>query len=128
MTEPSRAILDVALGYIKAGFSIIPVQTDGTKSPIGSWKKYQSQSMTQEECAAKFALGVVGVGIVAGPASVDGLEVFDFDHPEAFEAFRALVEELQPGLVDQYPLIETPNDGHHLYIRTRSFGKNRKFA
>ena len=104
-----------ALDYWTAGFSVIPLKADGSKSPaITSWKKYQTELPTKDELLSWFNKPSA-IGIVCGPVS-GGLAVFDFECVEAWKFFekRAQEEGLEE-LLEQCPLVDTPGGGIHLY-------------
>lgn len=42
-------LLEQAQRFTTSGVSVIPIKSDGTKSPAVSWKRYQSQCATLEE-------------------------------------------------------------------------------
>ena len=60
-------------------------------------------------------MGVAAGGTVAVPAGiaiicgkVSGLEVLDFDAPEMFDSWCAIIEEAAPGALDHCPVVQTP--------------------
>jgi hypothetical protein len=132
----------VALAYLQAGLSLIPVATDGTKAPAWSllpkawddrqgreqatWKPYQTQPPTPEEVQA-WCSQRVGLGIIAGRVS-GNLEVLDFDAHELFAPWYDMVEEFAPGLVQRLPLVKTPSNGRHVYYRCKTISGNQKLA
>lgn len=61
--------LTTALAFHKAGLSVVPVKTDGTKRPDGPWKQYQTSRATTDEIHSWFDTGDYGVGIVTGNIS-----------------------------------------------------------
>jgi putative DNA primase/helicase len=108
-------VLNTALDYWTAGFSVIPLKTDGSKSPaITSWKKYQTELPTKDELLSWFNKPSA-IGIICGPVS-GGLAVFDFECVEAWKFFekRAQEEGLEE-VLEQCPLVDTPGGGIHLY-------------
>lgn len=112
-------LLSLAQTYLEAGLTVIPVKTDGSKQPIGSWKKYQTETPTDADLKAWFARDSVGIGIVCGEAS-EGLTVLDFDDADAYTEWRAIVEEASPGLLERLPAVRTPSGGAHVYVRSDS--------
>lgn len=113
-----RAVLNTALEYLEAGFSVIPLKVDGSKRPsLTSWKKYQTELPTEAELRQWFSKPSA-IGIVCGPVS-GGLAVFDFECAEAWKFFeKRAQEDGHDSLLEDCPLIETPGGGLHLYIRT----------
>lgn len=118
--------IKIAMEYLEAGVSIIPVKLDGTKSPwVRKWTAYQSRLATSGEAFAWFyrvprAMGVIG-GAVSG-----GLEVMDFDGEAEtiFPQWHRLVEDISIRL----PLVETPSGGYHVYYRCSEVCGNRAIA
>jgi Bifunctional DNA primase/polymerase, N-terminal len=132
----------VALAYLQAGLSLLPVATDGTKAPAWSllpkawddrqgrekatWKPYQTQPPTPDEVQAWYS-HQVGLGIIAGRVS-GNLEVLDFDARELFAPWCDMVDELAPGLVQRLPVVKTPSNGRHSYYRCETIAGNQKLA
>jgi len=119
----------VAHGLRESGISVIPIKSDGTKSPaVSSWKPYQSQIATPEELKGWFQNGN-GIGIIGGKVS-GNLEILDFDDPDAFSEWWGLVEKLGGvDLLKRLVLVETPNGGFHLYYRCQDGVEgNKKLA
>lgn len=71
-------ILDNALELMRAGFSVIPTKTDGTKAPLGLWGRYQSECADEEQLTAWFGNGHPGMGVVCGAAS-GNLEMLELE-------------------------------------------------
>lgn len=93
------------------GFSIFPL-TSGQKTPIGSWKQYQTDKPSDDELAEWLTSGKNhNVGIATG--AVSGIVVLDLDSPDA-ESFAK-----RQGLPDT-PEVKTPR-GRHLYYRHPGF-------
>lgn len=109
-----KSVLDYALAYARAGYSVIPIKADGSKAPaLPSWSEYQVRPATVEELKCWFtAEALLGIGIVCGAVSRN-LEVLDFDVPEIFAAFVAKVGEAR---ITELPQVKTPSGGRHLYL------------
>jgi len=116
-SEAQNPIERVALSLRESGLSVIPIRSDGKKSPaVLSWKPYQSQIATPEELKGWFQNGH-GIGIIGGEVS-GSLEILDFDDPDAFREWRGLVERLGgDDLLKRLVFVETPSGGFHLYYR-----------
>lgn len=71
-------MLKAALEFYAAGCSVVPAKVDGTKAPIGEWKKYQSERATAEQVIAWYSNGYEGLGIVTGAIS-GNLEVLEIE-------------------------------------------------
>jgi hypothetical protein len=100
-TEGQSSVLDMAIRYLHAGLSVIPIRSDGSKRPaLDKWGTYQQRLPTEDELRDWFGDGRWGVGIVGGKVS-GHLEHIDFDAraDEIFPAWSALVEAECPGLV-----------------------------
>jgi N12 class adenine-specific DNA methylase/SAM-dependent methyltransferase len=82
-----------ALAWWDAGCSVIRVATDGTKSSVGEWTRYQQRRAPRDQVAAWFAQGHPGIGVVCGAVSGD-LEMFELEG-------RAVAEQLDERLRDQ---------------------------
>ena len=122
-------IADAALAYLSCGLSVIPIAADGSKSPLVAWTPYQSALMTPDEAERVFPVGV-GLAVIGGAVS-GGLEVLDFDHPDAYPRWLELLEQADPelaALVTELPLVATPDEGRHLYYRCSVVEGNTKLA
>jgi putative DNA primase/helicase len=67
-----------ALALHNAGLSVIPASIDGTKAPLGAWKKYQHERMPVDQLRGWFDSGHPGIGIVTGAIS-GGLELLELE-------------------------------------------------
>ena len=113
------------LDYLQSGISVIPIKTDGSKSPVIPWKRFQSKLASEQE-AREWAAKGYGIGIVCGTASC-GLEVLDFDDREYFVPWYL---ETDLGFDDpqqSLPMVRTPN-GWHVYYRCNEISGNEKIA
>lgn len=72
-------LLDAALAWLHAGCSVIPVRTDGTKTPAVAWKAFQDQPASEAVVTEWFTSERYdGIGIICG--SVSGhLEMFEVE-------------------------------------------------
>lgn len=114
--------LQAALAYHRAGYSILPIKADGSKSPdLPTWKLYATRCATESVVRSWYPPALLrGIGIIGGAVS-GNLEMIDFDlHVEAnFPAWREMVEAEVPGLADRLPIVQTPREppGYHVYLR-----------
>lgn len=115
-------IRDVALDYLRAGISIIPLRCDGSKAPFASWQTYQKQYATEDQVEQWFSRRCA-IGIICGEIS-GGLEVMDFDDGSLFPAWFEKVASIACRL----PIVETPSDGYHVLYRCDAIGHNAKIA
>jgi len=104
-----------AASYHAAGFSVVPIRTDGTKAPaISEWQTLQRDRLSSDRLHRLF--DSAGVGIIGGTVS-GGLTIIDNDAPELWAAYLEDVEIEAPGLIERLPHVLTPKKGHHLYLR-----------
>jgi hypothetical protein len=114
---------------VDCGFSIIPV--DEKKTPIGAWKKYQTQARTKEEIDQ---LNSPLYGLVTG---YNDLEVLDTD----LKVFATLKEQndfwneylsfLTDNIDDfdkKFAIYKTKNQGYHILYRCKKIEGNTKIA
>jgi len=112
----------IARQYIANGFSVIPLQLDGSKSPAGSWKPFQGRSATDHELQQWFGNGEpCGLGIVAGGIS-GNLQILDFDleAEKQFQRFWADAEKQLPGITNKILVVATPRPGRQVWFRKTS--------
>lgn len=62
-------VLQAALDFHEAGVSVVPASMDGSKSPIGTWKKYQVEKPSKEQIQDWFGGTQSGIGIITGNVS-----------------------------------------------------------
>ena len=119
---------ETAIALVEAGISIIPIKGDGTKAPAVPWKNYQSRLPNKKEIHRWFSNGSrYGLAAIGGSVSM-GLEIIDFDDPDLFEPWQSLVQEANPDLLDNLPLVITPSIGFHIFFRSPQPGGNQKLA
>jgi Bifunctional DNA primase/polymerase, N-terminal len=112
---------------VASGLSVIPIRPDGTKRPaLDAWRPYQQVRPNAATLVRWFHHGE-GLAVIGGGVS-GYLEILDFDAPELFAPWCALIEQLYPGLVARLPLVQTPSDGRHLYYRCQKIARNLKLA
>lgn len=72
-------MLTAALAFAASGCSIVPAKMDGTKAPIGSWKKYQSERANALDIAAWYKDNKnTGLGVITGAVS-GNLEMLELE-------------------------------------------------
>ena len=77
--EPKDSLLlSAALDFASNGFSVVPTRMDGSKAPIGAWKKYQVERANAMQIQHWYSHGETGLGIVTGRAS-GNLEMLEFE-------------------------------------------------
>lgn len=123
----NQIVVDAAHAYVQAGFSVIPIKTDGSKRPPPvSWKPWQSRRASPYQIGQMFRADV-GIAILGGKVS-GGLELLDFDRKEFIDPWIARVEAAAPGLVKRLPRVRTPKGGAHFYYRCSEIEGNQKLA
>jgi putative DNA primase/helicase len=116
-----------ALDYLRAGFSVIPARTDGSKRPaLASWGCYQENRPDEPQVREWFENGPAAVAVLCGRIS-GGLEVLDFDDPDAYAAFWLENEGLAE-LAKRLPIVRTPRGGFHVYYRSEVVQGSQKLA
>ena len=136
MTE-INPMLKAAIEFHVAGYSVIQAKTDGTKAPIGSWKKWCDEQASLEQVIEWFKDGHEGIGVVTGfnnleCLEVEGRAVVSKLHITAKEIAEAsglgdLWEKINTGYVEQ-----SPSGGIHWLYRIanppQEFPGNTKIA
>ena len=90
---------------------------DEKRVALPRWSGFQKRLPTPAELAAWIEIGPDAICIVCGSVS-GNLEMIDFDNGgEAFNAWRAAVEEIEPGLTDRLYVETTPSGGRHVVYR-----------
>lgn len=124
----AESLLDIAIAYVAAGLSVIPVRADGSKAPaLKSWGELQGRRPTPDELQKWFSGDPVGIAVVAGAVS-GGLAVFDFETADAYGHWEAAMKAAGVHVPEDAPLAATPAGGRHLYLRVSDVLPNRKLA
>ena len=127
--ERIAEIRSAATAAARAGISVVPPLEDGTKRPLGSWKRYQDQPATKAELERWYGVRT-GVGFVCGAVS-GGLELLELDS-DFYAEFKATAEGVGLG-----PLLErieggylerSPGGGWHLLYFCSEIRGNTKLA
>lgn len=127
-------VLDHALAYLAANYSVIPIALNGSKLPEFSllplrwneekkkdertWNKFREERVCEEEAWRWWQKpGPPGIALVAGEMSL-GLELIDFDQEAdvIFPAWREMVEAEWPGLLSRVSVVKSPA-GYHVWLR-----------
>lgn len=121
-----------AIAANDADLCVVPPAQDGTKRPLGTWRQFQETRPTRDQLDAWYSVSTrTGIGYVCGQVS-GGLEVFEFDDADAWEAFETLIadhgldtswERVKNGYLER-----TPSGGYHVYWRTDAGEGNQKLA
>ena len=118
--------VETAVGYLKAGLSVLPAVKAKKRPAVGSWRTWQTRRPTEIEVEAWFSNGHEGLCVIAGAVS-GNLECIDFDcKGEAYPAWAAKVDpEVLPLLVVE----STPSGGKHVLFRSETAVEgNQKLA
>ena len=118
------AVLGPVLTAFDAGLCTIRAETDGSKKPLGTWKKYESERPPRNRVVGWFRNGHPGWGAVCGAIS-GNLEMFEFEGRAVAEGtLDAFIEAADAaGLADLFNRISggycerTPTGGIHLLYR-----------
>ena len=116
-TKPETNLLQSAQGYVKRGFSVIPLKPKSKEPIITSWKEYQERYPTDEELASWFNGSQNNIAIVCG--QISGLAIVDLDSDEAIR-FK------QENNFPITPTVKT-GKGYHLYYAYPPDRKVRNF-
>jgi hypothetical protein len=116
--------LQAALAFAEAGVSVVPAAMDGSKAPIGSWKRYQLAPADHEQLVNWFGGGATGLGIVTGKVS-GNLEMVELEGRAVAEGCLDEIREvaINSGLGDLWTIISsgyverTPSGGIHFLWR-----------
>lgn len=124
-------VRETALAAAAAGVSVVCVRADGSKTPEGSWKRWQAERASSAIVASWYSRPREGVGIICGAVS-GNLEALEFDCRDTYDAFLGLareagledvIERLETGYVE-----DTPGGGVHWLYWCEQIGGNAKLA
>ena len=134
MAGPDAVVREAALAAHAAGLCVVPPREDGSKRPIGPWKRYMPARPTPAQLDRWYGPRL-GIGLVCGAIS-GGLEMLEFEG-------RAVAEGLLESFIDAAiaagfgPLVEriragyeewTPAGGIHWLLRVPSARANTVLA
>jgi putative DNA primase/helicase len=131
-TKPvnDRSIREVALAAWDTGLCLVPPRQDGSKAPIGEWRKYQRERPTRKQIESWYGPNT-GLGLVCGEIS-GNLECLEFDDPTVYRSFLELAQTTKlDHLLDRIEtgyLERSPSDGIHWLYRSSAIGGNVKLA
>jgi hypothetical protein len=136
----AEEILATARRYVAAGLSVIPIRTDGSKTPAANllpkvfdpkaqrskatWKPFQSRHATDEELRqwSRNAIAIV-CGKISGY-----LEVIDNDSLIVWPKWCGLVRQHKPGLLERLAIVKTPSDCYHVLYQCDRLEGNQPLA
>jgi hypothetical protein len=123
--------LEAALAAHAAGLAAVPPREDGTKAPLGEWKRYQARLPTEAELRAWYRDGRAGLGVVCGAVS-GGLECLEFEAEATYQTFMEAAQQLDLGAlverVDAGYAELSPGGGVHWLYRCPNVAGNTKLA
>lgn len=113
----NRAIFDEAIKLHRAGYSVLPLKADGSKSPWYQWKQYKQIRISEGKLFELINSRACGLSIIGGESS-GGVECLDFDRhnpndPDLFTTFQKLAGKLLEGL----PIVSSPSRGVKVFWR-----------
>ena len=121
-----------ALAALSTGLCPVPPRMDGSKAPIGAWKKYQHFPPDEAQIRRWYAAAdQTGYGLITGKVS-GNLELLEFDCIHSYHSFKAAAD--ATGLGDLVARIEngyserTPKPGIHWLYRCSEIAGNTKLA
>ena len=120
----------VALAAYDAGLCLAPPRTDGSKSPIGSWKQFQERRPSRQEILSWYGPNT-GIGLVCGKVS-GNVECLEFDDLETYDAYKALARVVGLGdlvvRIEEGYLERSPSKGIHWLYRCQEISGNTRLA
>ena len=130
-----NTILEAARNAFNAGLCPIRARVDGTKAPLGEWKKYQTDRPELIDLDSWFA-NWPNLGLVCGQVS-ERLECLEFEG-DFMPRFNEVADRLnRAGLYEEFQTWingyceTTPRDGLHILVRLEGDGRlpgNTKIA
>ena len=113
-----------AIAFAEAGVSVVPAAMDGSKAPLGAWKKYQLIHADREQLDAWFSGSATGIGIITGAVS-GNLEMLELEGRAVAEGCLDEAREIayNSGLGELWEIIgkgyveQTPSGGLHWLYR-----------
>ena len=120
-TDQPDTLLEIALGYVRRGWSIVPL-SKGKKYSAVPWKVRQKTPASEGQVRKWFESGkYTGLAVVLGAVS-GYLACRDFDKADSYHAWAAD----HPELAERLPTVQTAR-GFHVYF-TGEVGKRQDFA
>lgn len=128
----TNPIFSLAEKYVRAGLSVIPIRSDGSKAPaIRSWKPYCETIATSAELKEWFnhssQIENHGIAVICGNVS-GNLEVLDVDSGASIAPLLERIDSQVAGLSSRLTRVATPSGGMHLYYRCSAIQANQKLA
>ncbi len=127
----TKTITELASEYLKAGLSVIAVDTG--KIPFGKWKKYQISPATITEVQSWHLDQGKNIAVLCGKVSgnveaVDLDEKYNLDKESILDRWKPLVENQSPGLLDRLVIQKTMKNGWHFIYKCKAIDGSKKLA
>ena len=117
LTPREQELLDAALAYREAGWSVIPIRPDGRKKAAVEWTEYQSRLPSREEVTNWWTGLYKGHNIAAITGRIGGVWVVDCDNkPNRNGADNLLQLAQQYGKLPSTLRSVTGGQGVHLFF------------
>ena len=129
----ATSLTNAALDYTAAGISVFPAFLANKNPALTTWKEYQLKLADKETILSWRFDDKKALAIPCGSGS-GNLELLDFDQkyslvPESiYEAWKDLVDQQRPGLVDRLVHETSQSGGDHIYYRCSTVAGNLKLA
>ena len=113
--------------YLTNGINVIAVNEN--KQAIFPWKVYQSELITKEALDKQLSdPKAKGIAVICGAVS-GNLEVIDIDTKyQTYDLWSQISDKIPQELFSKLHIVNTKNNGYHLYYRCESIEKNQKLA
>jgi hypothetical protein len=118
--------IKIAKAYAKAGYSVIPVNSNKIPS-IKQWKEYQNKSMDEKECELYFD-NVYGMALLCGGKNKVTAIDFDLKYDLSGDLFERFKEKLGKEILQKMYVQSTKNGGYHLVFSCNKVEGNQKLA
>lgn len=120
--------IELAKAYVKAGYSVIPVNS--TKSPsISNWGKFQMTKPTEQECETMFE-NAWGVALLTGGEGRIWLLDIDAKYDLTGSLWEDLKKAVPKSILEKAYVQSTMNGGYHMAFKIPSekLESNSKYA
>ena len=113
--------------YLTNGINVIAVNEN--KQAIFPWKVYQSEMISKEALDKQLSdPKAKGIAVICGAVS-GNLEVIDIDTKyQTYNLWEEISKKISEELYSKLHIINTKNNGYHLYYRCEAIEKNQKLA
>ena len=126
--QANNELLDQALRLARAGVSIVPC--DGNKTPLISWKPFQSRVATEREIGWWFdEKKVLAIAVVGGKVSGNLLIIdFDMKNDDGKRLYETWVATVPSHIKERLVWQQTGSGGRQALFRCPQVGGNTKLA